>query len=320
MAPNFCFHQFIIQGDFTPMCLLPSPGIISGCKPCEGLPQTEELMTSLTGRRVSAAPSPPQRVIALAEPISSPSRLCLCASCANRLSGERVLHCRVSHRSTACHRKALFSFPYDHNDALMQNVSRRAIKYLGWEAAASTKNTSMLAGLRGSGSVWQPINLPQSATQHKPKGFSWTKHSEQSSYLCQLMGSSSHTDPCLARGEKRLLIFSTFFLCVIRDGPRRQRFAGKNLPFDQFSEFWESAVKTSKSGTSQLEIILKCKVCIKIWAFSGAGKGKRWNFLFYYQCLSCRISYQQLRSCAVCPSLILWRSRKDAFRTEKEPK
>lgn len=141
----------------APVCLLPafpSPGVISDCKPCEGLPQTKVLMTSLTGRRISAAPSPPQWLISLAEPISSPPRFCLCARCANVLSGEYVLHCRMSHRNTACHRKADFSFPYDQRSqllspALMQNVSRRAIKYLGWEAPASTKNTAMLAGLNG---------------------------------------------------------------------------------------------------------------------------------------------------------------------------
>lgn len=127
----------------------------------------------------------------------------------------------------------------------------------------------------GSASIWQPYK----PSPEKPKGFPWIKDSEQSSYFCQLVGSSSHTDPCLARGEKRLLIFSTLFLCVIRDGPRRHKFASKDLPFDQFSEFCVTAVKTSKSTTSQLEIILKYKVCMKMWAFSGAWKGKRGSFL-----------------------------------------
>lgn len=126
----------------------------------------------------------------LAEPIvSSPSRSCLCASSANVLSGEHVLHCRVSQRITVCHRKAVFSFPYDQGSqlqppALMQNVSRRAIKYLGWEAPASTKNTSTLAGLTGSVSIWQPYKpspevyttqsqrvFPESKTQSKVPAF-----------------------------------------------------------------------------------------------------------------------------------------------------
>lgn len=47
--------------------------------------------------------------------------------------------------------------------------------------------------------------------------------------------SSSHTDPCCAKGEKQLL-FSTLFLCVIRDGPRRQGFPGEYLRFDRLSE------------------------------------------------------------------------------------
>lgn len=50
------------------------------------------------------------------------------------------------------------------------------------------------------------------------------------------LSSSSHSDPRWVRGEKQLFIFNTFFLCVIKDGLRRQGFAGGKLPFDQFSE------------------------------------------------------------------------------------
>lgn len=152
----------LLKMTLAPVCLLPpfpSPGVISGCKPCEGLPQTKVLMTSLTDRRISAAPSPPWQVITLAEPISSPSRQCLCTSCAKMPSGERVLHSQ-SEPQKHCHRKAVFSLPYDQGSqlqspALMQNVSKRAIKYLGWEAPASTKNISTLTGLTRSASIWE---------------------------------------------------------------------------------------------------------------------------------------------------------------------
>lgn len=51
----------LLKMTLAPMCLLPalpSPGVISGCKAREGVPQTEVLMTSLSGRWISAVPSP----------------------------------------------------------------------------------------------------------------------------------------------------------------------------------------------------------------------------------------------------------------------
>lgn len=51
----------LLKMTLAPTCLLPTfptPGVISGCKPREGLPQAEVLMTSLAGRWISAAPSP----------------------------------------------------------------------------------------------------------------------------------------------------------------------------------------------------------------------------------------------------------------------
>lgn len=162
MTPYFSFHQFITQDDFSPHV---PPAHISKSWSHQWVQTTRG---SSPSRSADDTPSwqvdfssaiTPWQVITVPEPIlASAPRSCLCAGSANVLSGERVLHCRVSHRNTVCHRKAVFSFPYQQGSqlqppALMQNVSRRDIKYLGWEAPALTKNTSMLAGFMRSASI-----------------------------------------------------------------------------------------------------------------------------------------------------------------------
>lgn len=215
LLPSVHYSQWLQ----APMCLLPpfpNPGVISECKPCEGLPQTEELMTSLTGRWISAAPSPPRRVITLTEPISSPSRCCLCASCAHMLSGERVLRSQ-SEPQKHCHRKAVFSFPYDQgsqlqSSALMQNFSRRAIKYLGWEAPASTKNTSMLTGVMGSASIWELYKpSPECHTTQNQRVFPQSKIQSKVPTFVSWWVQVPTLIHAWQEEKKKLLIFSTLF-------------------------------------------------------------------------------------------------------------
>lgn len=151
-TPNFNFLGIIPVGSFYP-CVCPACIVTSrnyfGCETHKGLPQTHMLVASPAGRQLAAVPPLAPQMIALADSVSlSSSRFCLSASRASVLAGERVPCCTPRQsKHIHCHIKALMS-PYDQwsqfqAQALVSSVSGRLIKYLGLEAPALIKNTSI---------------------------------------------------------------------------------------------------------------------------------------------------------------------------------
>lgn len=123
---------------------------------------------------------------------------------------------RVSHRNTVT-KKAVFSFPYDQgsqlqSSALMQNFSRRAIKYLGWEAPASTKNTSMLTGVMGSASIWELYKpSPECHTTQNQRVFPQSKIQSKVPTFVSWWVQVPTLIHAWQEEKKKLLIFSTLF-------------------------------------------------------------------------------------------------------------
>lgn len=114
--------------------------------------------------------------------------------------------------------------------ALICNISKKAIKYLEWEAPMLTKNTSTSAQVMGSADIWQPYKpaLEKDTTANQR-----IRDSGQSFYFCQLLGSWVQVPTLIRAGQEErssFLFFPPSFWVWLEMGPGDVDLLGKASP------------------------------------------------------------------------------------------